>query len=1327
MANNELTRSFVRGVMDKDTDERLLEDGKYRDSLNTIGGASSNSNVGSRQHVLGNERMSDLATLTGRTVSNSRCIGALAVEEKGLVYWLVASDFFDGIFEYNVSTGTAEVVLQSNKVSASTPSKLNFSQSYVAHSINYISGLLYWVDDYNPPFKINITRAKSYAVDDSRIDDDLKVIVRPPLNAPYIVMSNDGTQSNNMSEKFLYFATRNKYVDNEYSALSPFSPAAFVPGDYEFDPQKGYNGGMVNINNKVDITFQTGSEFVTEVQLVMLDSTSKNVFIIESFNKQELNIPDNFSYTFDGFSNNKTYSVLPSDQIGRLFDNVPIKSGAQDIVGNRLVYGDYVQFYDIVDETKTDIPIDFSVSYVNDLATPTQENPLPTFRSDRDAEIGIIYTDEYGRMSTVLTSPTNTVYVKPEDSSKANSLLVQIQNTAPEWASYWRLSIKQSKMNYYNLFPILFYKDGNYRYFLLNESDRDKLAVGEYVIFKAGPTGVTNSNKQYKVLEIELKEAGFISGGVSEIAGLYFKIKVDSASEFSPNSLFNYSSTGEGCNTTEDGLLNNGETTISPVTGSFQVAENPIFYGDGNGAALTVSNNNAYSGQYDLRYTIEIESATTFRYTTNLDGTGPYIESGVSIATGTDIPIKFPGPGATAFTIRFSTTTGFVVGDKWKVSCRGVVLGSNAWNNYFGGIGLSQMNGSPASLVGGYAIVPGIGWSPTTPNETDTPINVGAIITLNIVQDRYNPNAQAGAQQFPPSDRNYKNIEEWFVESGAYLLFDQIDLNGNNVGSTRISFRRGASYQNIAGFSPGADLTNTVNQGGSVTSTTLAYPVRMFIAGCGIDDGPNNQNHIIVTFSIQQQNNSNIVETVPKPNDIDIYHELSRTYRIEDGYHMVNWAYEDFIFYQSSGPYNGYTALTQLTPGEPHYFEVGETVIVNTSNVAIDGTWEVVEIPNPFTVVIDLLFPGAGPVTPGTIAHNAIDTDQDAFPNVAKVIINNPNNKNSNFNAWSFGNGLESNRIKDDFNQSVLEYSPRVTSVIEDYKQVRNENALTNSGVFQENTSVNRLNEFNLSTTNFKYLDKSFGAVQKIYARDTDLAVFQEHKVSILLYQKELLVNSDGTGNIASADKIFGTQIALPYEVGISKNPESFAVYGPDIFFTDAYRGSVLMLTGNQIEEINKFGMKNYFREMFASGANTQKLGAFDPYSKTYVLASNNISSVPCNLSIVPSSITVTGPAKTNINLFEITSDSSWTIAAVNTGSGTGWLTGFSTSGTGSKKIKGSLTINNTGLNRSLILRITYCGGLTVDFTLTQGRGDRQIITSIVFNNVNEHDIKAKL
>ena len=51
------------------------------------------------------------------------------------------------------------------------------------------------------------------------------------------------------------------------------------------------------------------------------------------------------------FINNKRHKVLPVDQLSRLFDNVPLEvNGSQEIIGNRLIYGNYVDGYDLVDD-----------------------------------------------------------------------------------------------------------------------------------------------------------------------------------------------------------------------------------------------------------------------------------------------------------------------------------------------------------------------------------------------------------------------------------------------------------------------------------------------------------------------------------------------------------------------------------------------------------------------------------------------------------------------------------------------------------------------------------------------------------------------------------------------------------------------------------------------------------------------------------------------------------------------------------------------------------------------------------------------------------------
>jgi hypothetical protein len=484
-------------------------------------------------------------------------------------------------------------------------------------------------------------------------------------------------------------------------------------------------------------------------------------------------------------------------------------------------------------------------------------------------------------------------------------------------------------------------------------------------------------------------------------------------------------------------------------------------------------------------------------------------------------------------------------------------------------------------------------------------------------------------------------------------------------------------------------------------------------------------NRMSAAITVKHLENSIIAETVPKETDIDIYHETSKTFPIVDNLHKVVWKYADYTFTQG-----GLTNLGQLVPGStptetelPHGYAIGDMVWVEEAVLPYQfipsAYYEVVQTPDPYNIIINLGYPGIGAATPGYVAYNDTDSDQTSAPlSFAIIKLNNTGSINSDFNAWAFGNGLESDRIKDDFIAPELQLSPRVNASVEEYKQRISENAICYSGIYGINTGVNRLNEFNLSVANFKYLDKEFGSIQKLYARDTDMLVFQENKVSQVLYGKNIIHDAAGGGQVSTIAEVLGTQIAYPGEWGISRNPESFAEWGGELYFTDSRRGSVLQMLGNQISPISSNGMTDYFRDMMLTSPNTQKLGGYDPHTRKYVLSSNNISTLKCKLDISRNFLNVPcGEFPVSYNLFTVISDIAWTIALVSTGSGTSWLTGVQTSGYGTLDINGAVAVNTTSSNRSLNIVVTYCNTLTKTFTLTQARGKNSNIIFIVNNN----------
>ena len=1345
----DITNNFLKGVMNKDIDENLLPNGSYRDALNIEITHSEGDDAGNVRNKKGNTRvgvaLNTLGNVTGRVTTTARTIGATTSEADNLIYYLVTAETFDGVFEYNESMNTVNRILQSNKASASAVSQLNFNKDYYVTGMDYIDGFLYWTDDLNPPRRINVSRARSYDIDDSRIDDDISVILAAPLNAPTIDMVNDSTiDDNNLEEKFVQFSYRFKYVDNQYSAMSPFSGMAFIPSPYEVDYGVGENKGMMNSMNKVEISFETGNQFVEEIELLMRDTKSMNISVVESFNKATVisgtggtpGLSDNNIHTYP-FSNSKVYSTLPSSQLARLFDNVPLKAKAQAIIDRRIVYGNYETSYDISDSIGQPILIDYKVGFVSQAAS--NQTPSQTFRSDRDYEIGIQYGDAYGRFSTVLTAPVNdsTIYVPPLNSSTGNSITVAIDNKPPEFATNYRLVIKQSKGKYYNIFPTIFYAYQSYRFFLINDFDRDKVRVGEYVIFKSDFSGPTHKNKKYKVLELDSKVSGFSGSGTTNIPGLYFKIKVDSSSEFNPDNLQTNSITSTGGTGMSGGPffgVNDPE--------QIRYVDPPVHYGTGSPYQIYIADNVFPFCDVitNVRWTIEILSQTQYRYTVDPAAASSGWSTHVINPSGNST-IQHQFNNSNNSVIIGWGSGPFTVGDRFKVNARahGTLTG-----NYFGGpgyvseVGLGNNNlftGQYASKWMGDVVLPGGDFSgaASSGNNCDQKILQGAVITINIIEDTLNPNYSANQPQtFGPVSEDYENIEEWFVESGAYQNFMFMDSEGNDQGAKSVSFARGYWVdQNISG-SGGTfgSLAFSSRIGGSIYVKRPVYMiVSSYFAGSGIVTGTT-FNRFSISMNISQVENLAQCETVAIDNDADIYHETSRTYPIVGGLHTSRWAYESLTA-SASGKIN----LGQIVPGgvpgtqDSHVFQVGDKVRVQTpysSPATLSGTHTILEVPDKYNIVIDLDFSsGSGSVNGfvGFYHDQWFETDQIGIQ-PARILINAPSNTNSTYNAYSFGSGLESDRIRDNFNSTTLEYSPRASTTIEGYEKTRKESSLTYSSTYRDKTSTNGLNEFNLSLVNFKNLDMEFGSIQKLHARDTDLLVLQEDKVSRVLYGKNLLSDAVGGGAVTSSPQVLGNQISDKGEWGISFNPESFAEWGGSIYWADSRRGSILTMGQGGIATISSLGMKSYFRNLMQANPNTQKLGVFNPHTENYIIASNENPSRACNLTINRNEkeYPATKPSINGINVspafgpdFIINSSASWT-AAISYSAGSNWVSGWPAIGFGSESVYLYIANNTTNANRTAVITITYCTNLTVTFTIKQARGKPVVVRPWVIN-----------
>jgi hypothetical protein len=174
---------------------------------------------------------------------------------------------------------------------------------------------------------------------------------------------------------------------------------------------------------------------------------------------------------------------------------------------------------------------------------------------------------------------------------------------------------------------------------------------------------------------------------------------------------------------------------------------------------------------------------------------------------------------------------------------------------------------------------------------------------------------------------------------------------------------------------------------------------------------------------------------------------------------------------------------------------------------------------------------------------------------------------------------IEESRIRGGFNNTSTDYGAKAYLVEDQASASFRVNSMIYSGIFNSRTGINNSNVFSIAEDITKSADPSNGSIQRLYAEDSNLVVFQEQKVSRALIDKDAIYSAEGGGAVTNSNLVIGTIQPYAGEYGISKNPESFAVYGYQKYFADKNNNAILRLSNNGITEISAFGMKDFFRD----------------------------------------------------------------------------------------------------------------------------------------------------
>ena len=215
------------------------------------------------------------------------------------------------------------------------------------------------------------------------------------------------------------------------------------------------------------------------------------------------------------------------------------------------------------------------------------------------------------------------------------------------------------------------------------------------------------------------------------------------------------------------------------------------------------------------------------------------------------------------------------------------------------------------------------------------------------------------------------------------------------------------------------------------------------------------------------------------------------------------------------------------------------------------------------------------------------------------------NNIAASSNNWA----IEESRIRGGYNNTSVQLGVKAYLVENEPNAQRRLNSMIYSGIFNSRTGVNDTNVFSIGEDITKSVNPANGSIQRIYAENTNLTIFQESKISKALIDKDAIYSAEGGGTVTSSNLVIGAIQPYKGNYGISRNPESFAVYGYRKYFTDKDRNAVLRLSNDGLTEISNYGMSDYFRDQLSALDQTNPLkagkaiGGWDIHNKQYVIS----------------------------------------------------------------------------------------------------------------------------
>jgi hypothetical protein len=1197
---------LIPQYLNSDTDQKLVKSIEMVDNLNVRVSDNDEGTEGVLKNVKGTEAVAPKTISDAFPTGENRVIGSVSNSKDHSIYFFLWNDSSShGVYKLNSNTDQYEKIYEDAILGFQ---KFSFVDCDVIMNQDEDT-LLYWTDNHGSPKKLNVDRLLRGEYPTKLINGTeeekraiLNVAKRPPMNAPTFEFGYDAALGDTMIyEKLFQFSYQYKYNDGEISSMSPYSAVAVSDVQYKDGLITDETKGSFN---KITLTVDDVDTDVKEIIVYARRDNTGNFYEIE-----RLDSSGNSSVSFD-FSDYKISKYLSLDEQNKSYDNVPQKAKTLSIVGNRLMFGNYIEGYENAFVDAVLSPVYHASPEVFSMVASNGDGVVKVISSNFDylgANDNPTFEIDFSEVPSTVEEGTEVII---DISWISDSISVERTTTAKE---YGEIS------------------------FLYEDPESDNIETADYEV--GNPNIVNNSGRgevrlgmqpvqifyKFKTSQ-QLTKAQFISEVNTSIESKDFYSVIDG--DENDESVYDYSSLSGIAGSSATAVLAGraGWKLQANTTANADVYSYEIFFG---GAEVYLKYIWAQLGNWI------VNNFTGSKKINVLESSSVYIGglTGYNLFDGFESkdPLykQYGVAGTSCFAGEFKGDKTYKAGAKHEF---GIVYfdedGRAGGVNKLGSVPVKhkssrtrkghveidlRLSSAAPSWAKKWMPVYGKNRRYESFLQYSTSYALAALNSENVTS-AISKRIYVSMDTLEGGANSYKEQSgaklDYKFEDGDKLRVISYDNNGTKEYPTNYTFDI-VDYK----FIDDEEASQFLVQTGKSIARSGWYLILedQSVDGFSYDD-------VLAGNSLWHKSSVVEISKLKKNSDEVVYYGFGKTYDIVDGVHagdregtVLEGGFNISIVFQS--PQYGIASSTdRYYVGD--YVDLGNDVIIEITEVVpvtgggfvyffdwsrfqpATGNYNTTWITNPAAVVT---------FSEGDIYHRPRRL---RMPNAFFEDADYPDKFRKNTYAYDI-DYIEDASVSDFFTSNSVSIG-KPYAYNKDAKTIRRRASITYSDAFVIDSDRLNLSSFNLSLANWTDLDVYNGGIDKLVNRGDVLTVLQESKVSQIPVGRNVIEYTNGDANVSVSKNVLGVPSYYAGNYGSSGNPESVVERFGVVYFADINSRKIIRLSADGITPISDKNISSFtqslLEDLSKNVAIPKVVGGFDPDNDEYLFTVEDLS-----------------------------------------------------------------------------------------------------------------------